>query len=65
MKDLIQRTKCVVEGAGALATAAIISGKADKYVRNKKVVAILSGGNVDLSRVSDITGHFLNANELA
>lgn len=64
MKDLIQRTKVVVEGAGALATAAIISGKADKYVKNKKVVAVISGGNVDLSRISDIMGHFLNANEL-
>ncbi len=64
MKDLIQRTKCVVEGAGALATAAILSGKADKYVKSKKVVAVISGGNVDLSRISDIMGHFLNANEL-
>lgn len=63
MKDLIQRTKCVVEGAGALATAAILSGKADKYVKNKKVVAVISGGNVDLSRISDIMGHFLNASE--
>lgn len=64
MKDLIQRTKVVVEGAGALATAAILSGKADKYVKNQKVVAVISGGNVDLSRISDIMGHFLNANEL-
>ncbi|MDN6318036.1 bifunctional threonine ammonia-lyase/L-serine ammonia-lyase TdcB [Marinilactibacillus psychrotolerans] len=64
MKDLIQRTKSVVEGGGALATAAILSGKVDKYVRNKKVVAVISGGNVDLSRISDIMGHFLTANEL-
>lgn len=57
IKDLIQRTKTVVEGAGALATAAILSGKAEKYVKGKKVVAIASGGNVDLTRISDIVEH--------
>lgn len=60
IKDLIQRTKTVVEGAGALATAAILSGKAEKYVKGKKVVAIASGGNVDLTRISDIVGHLTN-----
>lgn len=64
MKDLIQRTKTVVEGAGALATAAICSGKAEKYVKGKKVVAIVSGGNVDLTRIADIVDHFALANEL-
>lgn len=64
MKDLIQRTKSVVEGGGALATAAILSGKADRYVKNKKVVAVVSGGNVDLERISSIMDHFLTANEL-
>ena len=37
IKDLIQRTKIVVEGAGALATAAILSGKVDDYVKGKKL----------------------------
>lgn len=64
IKDLIQRTKVVVEGAGALATAAVLSGKAEKYVKGKKAVAVVSGGNVDLSRISDIVGHFMVANEL-
>ncbi|PFL29876.1 bifunctional threonine ammonia-lyase/L-serine ammonia-lyase TdcB, partial [Bacillus thuringiensis] len=32
MKDLLQRGKAVVEGAGALATAALLAGKVDKYV---------------------------------
>ena len=58
MKDLLQRGKVVVEGAGALATAAILSGKAEKYVRDKKVVAIISGGNVDLERISSVCEHF-------
>ena len=45
MKDLLQRGKAVVEGAGALATAALLAGKVDKYVQGKKVVAVISGGN--------------------
>ncbi len=59
MKDLMQRGKAVVEGAGALPTAAILSGKIDKYVKGKKVVAIVSGGNVDLKRVSNVCDHFI------
>ncbi|MBV7390178.1 MULTISPECIES: bifunctional threonine ammonia-lyase/L-serine ammonia-lyase TdcB [Enterococcus] len=64
MKDLIQRTKIVVEGSGALATAAILAGKVDKYVNNKKAVCVVSGGNVDLKRIIDVIGHFSVANEL-
>ncbi|WP_159721832.1 bifunctional threonine ammonia-lyase/L-serine ammonia-lyase TdcB [Enterococcus sp. CSURQ0835] len=64
MKDLIQRTKIVVEGAGGLATAAILAGKVDKYVNGKKVVAVVSGGNVDLKRITDVIGHMSVANEL-
>lgn len=63
IKDLIQRTKIVVEGAGALATAAILSGKVDDYVKGKKVVSIVSGGNVDLARIEDVVDHFLIAND--
>ncbi|QKE72865.1 bifunctional threonine ammonia-lyase/L-serine ammonia-lyase TdcB [Arthrobacter citreus] len=58
MKDLLQRGKAVVEGSGALATAAILSGKAAKYIKDKKVVAIISGGNVDLERISSVCEHF-------
>ncbi|MGM9903500.1 threonine ammonia-lyase [Enterococcus sp. 10A9_DIV0425] len=64
MKDLIQRTKIVVEGSGALPTAAILSGKVDQYVNKKKVVTVVSGGNVDLKRITDVIGHFSVANEL-
>ncbi|WP_461239876.1 bifunctional threonine ammonia-lyase/L-serine ammonia-lyase TdcB [Paucilactobacillus sp. N302-9] len=60
MKDLMQRTKICVEGAGALPTAAIESGKIDKkWLEGKKTVALVSGGNVDLQRVSKIIDHFL------
>ncbi|MDA2252485.1 MULTISPECIES: bifunctional threonine ammonia-lyase/L-serine ammonia-lyase TdcB [Bacillus] len=64
MKDLLQRGKAVVEGAGALATAALLAGKVDKYVQGKKVVAVISGGNVDLKRISSVCEHFFVANEV-
>ncbi|MNC78861.1 L-threonine dehydratase catabolic TdcB [compost metagenome] len=56
MVALIQRNKVVTEGAGALATAALLSGKLDQYIKGRKTVSIISGGNIDLSRVSQITG---------
>lgn len=58
MKDLLQRAKVVVEGAGALATAALLSGKIDQHVVGKKVVGVVSGGNVDLQRISTVCEHF-------
>ncbi|MGG2095953.1 bifunctional threonine ammonia-lyase/L-serine ammonia-lyase TdcB [Bacillus sp. S13(2024)] len=63
MKDLLQRGKVVVEGAGALATAALLAGKVDPYIKGKKVAAIISGGNVDLTRISSVCEHFF-ANEV-
>ncbi len=44
---LLERCKLLVEGAGAVATAAIISGKID--VKGRKTVSIVSGGNIDLT----------------
>lgn len=58
MVALIQRNKIVTEGAGALATAALLSGKVSKYVENTKTVSIVSGGNIDLSRISEVIGHY-------
>ncbi|MFC6206467.1 bifunctional threonine ammonia-lyase/L-serine ammonia-lyase TdcB [Levilactobacillus tongjiangensis] len=61
MKDLLQRTKVVAEGAGALPTAALEAHKIDdKWLKDKKVVAMVSGGNVDLERVSNIIDHFFS-----
>lgn len=56
MIALIQRNKVVTEGAGALACAALLSGKVDHYIQGRKTVCIISGGNIDLSRISQITG---------
>ena len=56
MVALIQRNKVITEGAGALACAALLSGKLDSYIQNRKTVSLISGGNIDLSLVSQITG---------
>jgi Threonine dehydratase len=62
MKDLLQRTKVVAEGAGALPTAALESHKINsKWLKGKKVVALVSGGNVDLEQVSKNIDHFLRS----
>jgi threonine dehydratase len=42
--------KLVVEPTGALAAAALLDGKFD--ARGRRVGVILSGGNVDLSRMA-------------
>ncbi|KAL7077615.1 hypothetical protein ACQ4LE_003297 [Meloidogyne hapla] len=43
---LIEVEKSVVEGGGAVGLAAFISGKLD-HLKGKRVVAILTGGNID------------------
>ncbi|KAI1706878.1 pyridoxal-phosphate dependent enzyme domain-containing protein [Ditylenchus destructor] len=43
---LIEIEKSVVEGAGAVGLAAILSGKVD-FLKDKRVVTILTGGNID------------------
>ncbi|MFM5144764.1 hypothetical protein ACEUA0_20095 [Aeromonas veronii] len=44
----------ITEGAGALASAALLSGKLKHYVEGKKTVSIISGGNIDLTRIAEI-----------
>ena len=48
MKLLMTRAKLYVEGAGAAATAALLDGKI-RVPPGAKVVALISGGNVDLA----------------
>lgn len=50
MRVLLSRTKLLAEPAGAAATAAILAGKVP-LPRGTTVVAVLSGGNVDLARL--------------
>ncbi len=49
---LLERCKQVVEPAGATPLAAVLSGKLD--VRGKRVVCLLSGGNIDVSFIQSI-----------
>ena len=47
---LLERQKLVVEGAGAVAIAAMMHQKID--VEDKKVATIISGGNIDVTMLS-------------
>ncbi len=49
---LLERTKQVVEPAGATTLAAVLNGKID--VKGKKAACLLSGGNIDVSFINRI-----------
>jgi len=49
---LMERTKSLVEGAGAVAVAAALQGKVD--LKGQKTVLILSGGNIDVNFLAQI-----------
>ena len=53
MSLILSRCKMLAEPAGAAATAALLSGKVPQAA-GKRVVAILSGGNVDLDRLKSL-----------
>jgi threonine dehydratase len=55
VRDLMSLAKLVVEPAGAAAVAAIAGGEVGAAAR-ARVVALISGGNVDLSRYAEIIG---------
>ncbi len=52
VRMLAEKSRVVAEGAGALSLAAALAGKAG----NGPIVAIVSGGNIDLSVFADIVG---------
>ncbi len=59
---LVEKEKLIVEGGGAVSMAAIMSGKLN--IENSKIVAVISGGNIDMNLVKNIidstlidTGH--------
>jgi threonine dehydratase len=54
---LLERSKLVVEGAGAVGVAALSSGAVRP--RGGRVVAVLSGGNLDLNLLGRIVEHGL------
>lgn len=49
---LLERSKVVAEGAGAVSLAAVLSGKIPG--RDRKIAAVISGGNIDVNVVSRI-----------
>jgi threonine dehydratase len=53
---LLERTKLVVEGAGAVGVAALRTGAAEPAVSGTTVV-VLSGGNIDTGVLADIARH--------
>ncbi|MEB3788249.1 MAG: threonine ammonia-lyase [Desulfurococcales archaeon] len=55
---LLERSKTLAEGAGAASLAAILSGKAG----SGKTVAVISGGNIDLTLIYRIVLHGLASN---
>ena len=54
---LIERSKLVVEGAGAVGVAALAARKID--VAGRHVAVVLSGGNVDINMLARVVEHGL------
>ena len=52
MKRTAERVHVIAEGAAACAVAAALSGRTG----GRKIVAVVSGGNIDLTRFADLTG---------
>ena len=52
MRELLFSAKLLAEGGGAAATAAVLSGRIP--VGGRRVVAVVSGGNVDATRVKEL-----------
>jgi threonine dehydratase len=50
---LLEREKTLAEGAGAVAVAALLQGRIEN-VEEKTVVAIITGGNIDMTLLSRI-----------
>jgi threonine dehydratase len=50
VRVLAERARVIAEGAGALAAATALSGRAGRG----KVVCVVSGGNINLSKLSEI-----------
>ncbi|MGH7594146.1 MAG: pyridoxal-phosphate dependent enzyme, partial [Gemmatimonadales bacterium] len=53
MSLILTRMKLLAEGAGAAATAALLAGRIPQ-ASGRRVVAILSGGNVDVGRLKEL-----------
>ena len=54
MVFLLERTKLVVEGAGAVGVAAVLAGKLPRPARPGTTVLVLSGGNVGAGLLAEV-----------
>ncbi|HEY2830616.1 MAG TPA: pyridoxal-phosphate dependent enzyme [Thermoanaerobaculia bacterium] len=52
MRMIAEKTRVIAEGAGALAVAAALSGR----VGDGPIVAVISGGNIDLKKFAELIG---------
>ncbi|HEX7192114.1 MAG TPA: pyridoxal-phosphate dependent enzyme, partial [Thermoanaerobaculia bacterium] len=52
MRMIAEKTRVIAEGAGALAVAAALSGRAG----DGPIVAVISGGNIDLKKFAELIG---------
>ena len=52
MRLMAEKARIISEGAGALSVAAALTGKAGKG----PIVAIVSGGNIDLDKFCEVIG---------
>jgi len=52
LRTLAERVRIIAEGAGALAPAAALTGRAG----TGKIVCVVSGGNINLAKVAEIIG---------
>ena len=55
---LLERSKLVVEGAGAAGVAALLAGRIDP--RGEPTAVVLSGGNVDINMLARVVEHGLS-----
>ena len=59
MRLMAEKVRIITEGAGALALAAALTGKAGRG----PIVAIVSGGNIDLQKFAEIVGSGATAHQ--
>jgi len=52
MRQVAERAHVIAEGAASCAVAAALSGRAGQG----KIVAVVSGGNIDLPRFAELVG---------
>jgi threonine dehydratase len=52
MRLVAEKTRVIAEGAGALGVAAALSGRAGEG----PIVAVVSGGNIDLKKFAELIG---------